>query len=116
LPLTLLLLTLEFSIGMFIASVGTFRRDIIFATPFLMQFLLYATPVMYSLQSVPERYRLLYSLNPAVGIIDGFRNVLIHGRPPQAEPLIFSAVVTIALLSLSWPIFRKVSQYFSDMK
>ena len=106
---------LAFGTGMFIASLGTFKRDFIFATPFLMQFWLFATPVIYPLSSVPERWRTLYMLNPMVGVIEGFRNVLIRASAPPLEPLVWSALMTGVVLALAWPIFRWMSQYFADV-
>lgn len=113
--LALLTATLAFGIGMLIASLGTFKRDIIFATPFLMQFWLYATPVIYPLSSVPERWRILYMLNPMVGVIEGFRNVLLQASPPPLEALSWSIVMTVVILAIAWPVFRWLSQYFADV-
>lgn len=106
---------LAFGVGMFIASLGTFKRDFIFATPFLMQFWLYATPVIYPLSSVPDRWRTLYMLNPMVGVIEGFRNVLIRASAPSLEALGWSVLITSVVLAVTWPIFRWMSQYFADV-
>jgi len=113
--LTLVTAALAFAAGMLIASLGTFRRDFIFATPFLMQFWLYATPVIYPLSSVPDRWRAWYMLNPMVGVIEGFRNVLIRGSAPPFDALALSAVSTVAVLLLTWRVFRWASQYFADV-
>jgi lipopolysaccharide transport system permease protein len=107
--------SLAFGIGMLVASLGTFKRDFIFATPFLMQFWLYATPVIYPLSSVPERWRTLYMLNPMVGVIEGFRNVLLRASPPSLEALGWSVAVTAVILAVTWPLFRWLSQYFADV-
>jgi lipopolysaccharide transport system permease protein len=112
--LVLLTAALAFGIGMLIASLGTFRRDFVFATPFLMQFWLYATPVIYPLSSVPDRWRTLYMLNPMAGVIEGFRNVLLRATPPPLEALSWSAVTTAVILAIVWPVFRWLSQYFAD--
>jgi len=113
----LLLITgiLAFGIGMFIASIGCFKRDIIIATPFLVQIWLFATPVIYPTSSVPDKWIWLYKINPMVGIIEGFRNVLVKGQSPNLELLIYSIIITLVLLMLSWPIFRWLSQYFADV-
>jgi lipopolysaccharide transport system permease protein len=108
-------LALAFGIGMFIAALGSYKRDFIFATPFLMQFWMYLTPVIYPLSSVPEKQRALYMLNPMVGIIEGFRNVIVHGTAPSTNSLLASAIVTVVILLVSWPIYRWLSQYFSDV-
>jgi lipopolysaccharide transport system permease protein len=116
LPILLLITgVLAFGIGMFIASVGCFRRDIIIATPFFAQIWLFVTPVIYPSSSVPDKWIWLYKLNPMVGIIEGFRNVLVKGQGPNLELLLFSILVTGLLLVLSWPLFRWLSQYFADV-
>jgi lipopolysaccharide transport system permease protein len=53
-------------------------------------------------------------LNPTVGLIEGFRNVLLRAQPPALEPLFWSAIVIGLLLTLTWPMFRWISQYFAD--
>lgn len=106
---------LAFAVGMVIASVGTFKQDFIIATPLLMQVWLFATPVVYPLSSVPERWQSLYLLNPMVGIIEGFRAVLLRAETPPLGPLGWSALVTLVVLALAWPFFRWLSRYFADV-
>jgi lipopolysaccharide transport system permease protein len=104
-----------FSVGIMLAGLGTFRKDFIFATPFLTQAWLFATPVIYPLSSVPEAARSLYMLNPMVGVIEGFRNVLLKATAPPADALGWSIVMTAVMLAISWPIFRRLSAYFADV-
>ncbi len=115
LPLVLLTALLAFAAGMGVAALGTFRRDVILATPFLMQFWLYATPIIYPLSSVPERWQALYMLNPMVGLIEGFRNILVKGAMPPLDALGWSALMTVLGLAVAWPLFRYLSQYFADV-
>jgi len=104
-----------FSIGMLLAGLGTFRKDFIFAVPFLVQTWLFVTPVIYPISSVPDRWYLLYLLNPMVGVIEGFRTVLLKAAAPPMEPLLASVAVTAVLLAVSWPTFRRLSAYFADV-
>jgi lipopolysaccharide transport system permease protein len=113
--LSLLMVGTAFAIGILLAGLGTFRKDFIFATPFLTQAWLFITPVIYPLSSVPEEWRSIYMLNPMVGVIEGFRAVLIKGQSPELQPLVFSALMMIVILSVSWPLFRKLSDYFADV-
>jgi len=113
--LVLLTAALAFGVGMVIAALGTYKRDFIFATPFLLQFWLYATPVIYPLSSVPERWKVLYMLNPMVGVIEGFRSILIMASAPPLQALGWSVLMPCVVLSVSWLIFRRVSQYFADV-
>lgn len=116
LPCLILIMSLTaFGVGIFIAGLGTFRKDFIFATPFLTQAWLFITPVIYPLSSVPEKWQFVYMLNPMVGIVEGFRSVLLMAQAPAFEPLAMSAIVTLVLLGISWPMFRKLSGYFADV-
>jgi lipopolysaccharide transport system permease protein len=106
---------LAFAVGMALAAMGTFKRDFIIAAPLLMQIWLFITPVLYPLSSVPEHWQSFYLLNPMVGIIEGFRAVLLRAETPPLGPLGWSALVTLVVLALAWPFFRWVSPYFADV-
>jgi lipopolysaccharide transport system permease protein len=106
---------LAFAVGMIIAAMGSLKRDFIIAAPLLMQIWLFVTPVLYPLSSVPERWQSLYLLNPMVGVVEGFRAVLLRAEPPALAPLGWSALTTLVMLALAWPLFRWLSRYFADM-
>ena len=113
--LTALTAALAFGVGIGIASLGIFKRDFLPAGAFLMQLWLYATPIIYPLSSISDRWRPVYILNPMVGILEGFRSVLARGQAPDLL-LILLAIPGIALvLLITWPLFRKTSQYFADV-
>jgi lipopolysaccharide transport system permease protein len=113
--LIVLMAAIAFGVGVLLAGLGTFRKDFIFATPFLTQAWLFVTPVIYPLSTVPEKWQWLYQLNPMVGVVEGFRNILIKASAPPLEPLAWAAVSTAILLAVAWPVFRKLSQYFADV-
>lgn len=115
LPLMLLIALLALSVGMTIAALGVFKRDLVIATAFLLQLWLYATPIIYPLNSVPERWRTLYSLNPMVGLIEGCRNVLARGIAPDLHLLILGLPMLLLCFAVGWPLFRRMSQYFADV-
>lgn len=106
---------LAFGIGMFIASIGCFKRDIIIASPFLVQLWLFVTPVIYPTSAIPDKWIWLYKINPMVGTIEGFRSVLIKGESPNLELLGYSVGITLVVLVLFWPLFKWLSQYFADV-
>jgi len=114
-PLVMLMAGTAFAIGILLAGLGTFRKDFIFATPFITQAWLFVTPVIYPLSSVPEQWKNIYMLNPMVGIIEGFRNVLLRASAPPPEPILFAVFMTVVMLAISWPIFRRLSSYFADV-
>jgi lipopolysaccharide transport system permease protein len=80
-----------------------------------MQLALYATPVIYPVSSVPVRWLWLYRLNPLVGILEGFRNVLARGQSPDLPLLLWALPGIVLSLLVSWPLFRVLSQYFADV-
>lgn len=114
-PLIGIMALLAWGIGIGIASLATFKNDFLYASPFLMQLWMYATPVMYPLSSVPDRWRDLYKLNPTVGLIESFRTVLVFGEQPDLGLVGRAALSTLVICALTWPLFRRMSQYFADV-
>ena len=83
--------------------------------PFLVQLSLFLSPVAFSTNQVPERWRLLYSLNPLVGIIDGFRWSILGGAPPlDSTAVTYSAAITAACLAAGFWYFRRTERGFAD--
>jgi lipopolysaccharide transport system permease protein len=115
-PLLLLLtILLATGVGFAVAALGTYQFDTVFALPFLMQLWLLVTPVMYPLHSVPAPWQGWYRLNPMVGIVDGFRAVLVQARAPDLALLGCSVVGILVVWIVAWPLFRFTSQYFADV-
>ena len=82
---------------------------------FLVQFWLFATPVAYPSSIVPEKWRLLYGLNPMVGVVDGFRWALLGKPDSLGLPLLISIVVVLMLLVGGLYYFRRLEQQFADI-
>jgi lipopolysaccharide transport system permease protein len=118
-PAAVLFLPLAFSVsfgvGLWIAALMVEYRDFRFIVPFIVQFGLYISPVGFQSSVVPERFRLLYALNPMVGIIDGFRWCLLKGQN-MYWPGFAIALVDVAVLVASgiW-YFRRTEQTFADV-
>jgi ABC-type polysaccharide/polyol phosphate export permease len=112
LMLTVLLAT---GVGLVVSALGTYQFDTVFALPFVMQLWMLATPVMYSFKSVPLRWQGWYRLNPMVGIIEGFRAILVLDRGPDLALLACSIGGTVVVWIIAWPLFRYTSQYFADV-
>src|ERR1700726_2958727 len=83
--------------SLWITALNVKYRDFRYVVPFLVQFGLYISPVGFSSSVVPEQWRLLYSLNPVVGVIDGFRWCLLRGQTPLYLPGILASVLVTAL-------------------
>ncbi len=116
LPVLVILTTLlALGLGLGVAAIGTFKRDTAFALPFVMQFWLLLTPTMYPLSNVPQRMQFIYRLNPMVGIIEGFRDVIVKGVAPDLHLLAISLIGIVVVWVVTWPFFRSVSRYFADV-
>jgi lipopolysaccharide transport system permease protein len=102
--------------SLWIASVNVRYRDFRYVIPFIVQFGLYVSPVAYSSAVVPARWRLLYSLNPMVGVIDGFRWCVLGGRAAIYWPGFGLGLAVIALaLWLGVTQFRRLEKTFADL-
>ncbi len=102
--------------GLWIAALNVKYRDVRYLVPFIVQFGLYVSPVGFSSNVIPDSWRLLYSLNPVVGIIDGFRWALFAGNSPLYWPaLAISSGVVFFLLFSGILYFRKTEKVFADV-
>jgi lipopolysaccharide transport system permease protein len=102
--------------GLWLTTLNVKYRDFRYVIPFVVQLGLYASPVGYSSSIVPEQWRLVYSLNPIVGVIDGFRWCLLGGQSQLYIPgFILSIGVTAFFLWLGIRQFRKMENSFADL-
>lgn len=103
-------------VGLWLAALNVEYRDFRYIVPFIMQFGLYISPVGFSSSIVPEQWRLLYSLNPMVGVIDGFRWAILGGDSKIYWPgfTLSLALVVLLLVSGIW-YFRKMERTFADV-
>jgi lipopolysaccharide transport system permease protein len=102
--------------GLWITALNVKYRDFRIVIPFVAQFGLYVSPVGFSSSVIPEQWRLLYSLNPMVGVIDGFRWCILGGASAIYWPgLALSLVVVAFFLWLGVNQFRKMEKTFADM-
>jgi lipopolysaccharide transport system permease protein len=115
LPVMILLITaLALSIGMVTSALNVKYRDVGVAIPVLIQLWMFASPIVYPLELVPERWQKLYALNPLTGIIMGFRASLLGGNF-YWTPFAISAVVTLCLLVYATYAFRRMEKSFADI-
>jgi lipopolysaccharide transport system permease protein len=101
--------------GLFITALNVRYRDFRFVVPFIVQMGLYISPVGFSSSVVPEEYRFLYSLNPMVGIIDGFRWTICGTATIYLPGFILSVVVSAIALVTSIGYFRRTERTFADI-
>ena len=117
LPLfTLLAFTAAMGCGIWIAALNVTYRDFAYVIPFLLQVGLYISPVGFASSIVPGQWRLLYSLNPMVSVIDGFRWAIIGGNSELYLPgFLLSCAVIALLLVTGIAHFRRTEKTFADV-
>ena len=113
---TLLAFLASMGPALWITALNVKYRDFRYVIPFIVQFGLYVSPVGFSSNVIPEEWRLLYSLNPMVGVIDGFRWCILSGQSPVYLPGL-AASVCVALFFLWFGIrkFRNMEKSFADL-
>ena len=109
-----LVMLFALGLGMATSAMNVKYRDVGVMTPFVLQLWMFASPVVYPVSLVPERWRWLYSLNPLAGMVEGFRASLF-GRGFDWAALAASAAVTLALLAYATFFFRRAQAQFADL-
>ena len=114
-PLTLLAILAALAVGLWLSALNVQYRDIQQMVPFLLQIWMYATPIVYPISIIPEgTIRSIYSLNPMVGVVQGFRWALFGGTPPDMT-LLFSSAAVVVLLVSGLFFFRRMEKTFADV-
>jgi lipopolysaccharide transport system permease protein len=102
--------------GLWITAINVKYRDFRYIIPFVVQFGLYVSPVGFSSKIVPEQWRLLYSLNPMVGVIDGFRLCILGGNSSiNMSGFLLNLAIIAFFLWLGLSRFRKMEKTFADL-
>ncbi|MAT44689.1 MAG: phosphate ABC transporter permease [Anaerolineaceae bacterium] len=115
LPVIILVeLAFALGIGLIASALNAFYRDIRHLFVLLLQLWLYATPIIYPVSFVPEKWQFLYQLNPMVGIIEAYRSVMLHSSLPGTSFLV-SALIAVIVLIIGYLFFKKVEVQFADI-
>lgn len=113
---TLLAVGASIGAGLWLSALNVEYRDFRYVVPFLVQFGLYVSPVGFTSAIIPEKWRLLYALNPMVGVIDGFRWSISGGQSPaQWSIVLLSCGVVVFLLITGIWYFRRMERTFADV-
>ncbi len=112
--LFVLMMVAAAGVGCWLAALNVRFRDVKHLTPLLVQLWMYASPVAYPLSVVPERWRAVYALNPMVGVVEGFRTVLLGTGTLTPGLLAASAAVSVLLLVTGAAYFRATEDRFAD--
>jgi lipopolysaccharide transport system permease protein len=110
-----LALTTALGVGLWLSAINVRYRDVGYTVPFLVQMWMFASPVAYSANAIPERWRLLYSLNPLTGVIEGFRWALLGIAAPDFRLMAMSAAIVSLLLVSGVVHFKRMERTFADI-
>ena len=116
LPVLLLLsIVTALGVGLWLATLNVIYRDVVFITPFLVQFWLFITPIAYPSSLVPARWQELYGINPMTGVVEGFRWAILGTGGISAPAVGVSALVSLLLLVTGLAYFRRYERTFADL-
>jgi lipopolysaccharide transport system permease protein len=114
-PLTILTVLAALAVGFWLSALNVQYRDVQQMVPFLIQIWMYATPIVYPISIIPEgTFRYIYSLNPMVGVVQGFRWAFFGGSPPDMT-LLISSLAVLLLLVTGLFFFRRMEKTFADV-
>jgi len=102
-------------VSLWLSALNVRYRDVGHAIPFLVQFWMYASPIAYPLSLIPRRWHVLYSLNPMVAVVEGFRWGLLGKGSPELEAILTGTVVALVLLLSGLVFFKRMERSFADI-
>jgi lipopolysaccharide transport system permease protein len=102
-------------VGCWMAALNIQYRDVKYVLPFMVQVWMYASPIVYPMSLVPEKYRFLYGLNPMAGVIEGFRSSLLGTRSVSWSVIGLAALVGVLLFVSGALYFRRTERIFADV-
>ena len=111
----LLMMFTAAGVGMWLTALSIQYRDIRYGADFFVQLLMYASPVIYATSIIPEKYQIIYALNPMVGVIEGFRASLLGTRAMPWDLLGVGALMAIAFFLSGALYFKSMERYFADV-
>lgn len=116
LPVVLMIqLLLACALVLLSSSLTVIFRDLEFAIPFLVQLLMYASPVIYSARNIRQPLQTLLYLNPITGVIEGYRSILIYKEAPNFIFLAVSTFFALVILIIAYIIFKRIERYLADV-
>jgi lipopolysaccharide transport system permease protein len=113
--LMFILLMTSLGLGMWLSAMAVQYRDVKHALVFVVQLLMYLAPVVYPTSNVPVRYQFWYSLNPMVGVIEGFRSIFLGHQPMHWHFILNGALVSIFIFVGGAFYFRRMEKHFADV-
>jgi lipopolysaccharide transport system permease protein len=109
------LVFLALGLGTIFSSLNVRFRDIKYTIPFIIQLLLFITPIIYPITLLPEKYRILAAINPLTGIIEAFRSTVLPGKEMDIILLLFSITISLLIFFIGMIFFRNTEKEFADI-
>lgn len=106
---------LLFGIGLIMSHVGVFVSDLKNVLTFTIRFWFYVSPIMYSIEDIPEKLRGIYNINPMVCIIEGYRNVVMYGKSPDYSILTIWGIISLLLIIYGLNLFKKYDRNYTKV-
>ena len=114
-PILMILVAFAAAMALLFSAVHVRFRDVGLAMPFVLQVWMFATPVVYSLEAVPQRFRFFYLLDPAADAIDNFRRAVIYGKPPNIPEMAWAAAIATVSLAAAYAYFKSSEAIMADI-
>jgi len=114
-PILAVALVFATALALMLSATQVWFRDVGLAMPLVMQLWMFATPVVYPLNSVPQRFRWWYVLNPMVGVVENFRRVVLQGARPDLHSLATAAIIAAVLLPICYAYFKQMDSTMADV-
>ena len=113
--LLLLALVTALGVGLWLSALNVIYRDVGYVIPFLTQLWFYITPIVYSSSELPDSLKVIYALNPMVGVVDGFRWALLGTDTAPGVMLLVSSIMAVVVMVTGLYYFRRMERTFADM-
>ena len=114
-PILMILGAFAAAMALLFSAVHVRFRDVGLAMPFVLQVWMFATPVVYSLEAVPQRFKLLFLLDPVAVAIDNFRRTVVYGKPPNLSELVWAAAISTVSLVAAYAYFKSSEAIMADI-
>jgi len=114
-PLVVIQTVFTVGVCLFASALNVYYRDVKYALGLIVTLWMYATPIIYPMTLVPERFRKFYLLNPMTGLIESYRDVLVKGSGPQLLYVGVAAAGAVLLFVLGYFYFKRIEMSFADV-
>lgn len=113
-PLILILFLFSFGASLVVSALNVYMRDVQFIWRVLLQAGFFATPILYPIEIIPEKYRWIFLLNPMAGIIISMRNCIIYSTSVKIEDFIYMASTSLIVVAIGWLVFKYLEPRFAE--